>query len=209
MVKLLDPSNTADGGTTGRGLTRQKRRIGLDRRVNRRAAAITIIPALLLALLSSVVVGQVFSLGPAFGVVRQAHVIQQDPDAAAMASSAGDLPGFADYREDRRGDAPAASAPVAYCAAVYQRNDELYRACAASAAPSLVEDRSGQPTVPTSTGVGDIEYLPGDQITGTRSAVPTGAGGGPIEYLPGEEDASPLPWLVPDDEAAPLFGDQP
>ena len=93
---------------------------------------------------------------------------------------AANLPGFTDSREDHSADAPAApardyssdlgtdndpfvignsqpryssaaSAPVAYCAAVYQRNEQLYRDCVASAEPGQVEDRPGQPAVPAAT----------------------------------------------------------
>ena len=56
----------------------------------------------------------------------------------------------------------AASAPVANCAEVYQRNDQQYPDCAASAVPGRVEDRPGQPAVPTDPGVGPSEFLPGD-----------------------------------------------
>ena len=69
-------------------------------------------------------------------------------------SPAADLPGFTDFREDRSADVPAASAPVAYCAAVYQRNEQLYRDCVASAEPGQVEDRPGT-------------YLPGEEDPGT------------------------------------------
>ena len=192
MVKLLDPSKTADSDMAGRGLAQRKRRIDMDRRVNRRTAAITIVSALLLGLLSVVAVGQVFSLGPGPRVARQERVIQQDPDADAQAmagaassggyqlsppneaepaagvgetSPAGNVPGFTDFREDRGADAPA-SAPVAYCAAVYQRNEQLYRDCAASAVPSPVEDRPGPREVPADPGINPADFLSGGEGAG-------------------------------------------
>jgi len=200
MVKLLDPSKTADSGTAGRGLAQRKWRTGMNRRVNQRTAAITIVSALLLGLLSVVAVGQVFSLAPAPGASKQERVIQQDPDADAQAmagaassggyqlsppneaepaagvgetSPAGNVPGFTDFREDHGGNAPAASAPVAYCAEVYQRNDQQYPDCAASAVPSPVEDRPGQPAVPADPGVNPSDYLTGGEGAGVLpSATP-------------------------------------
>ena len=121
---------------------------------------------------------------------------EAEPAGAGVTSPAGDAPGFTDFREDRSAYAPAApapdynsdlgtdydpfviensrpryraaSAPVAYCAAVYQVNDELYQACVASAEPEPVEDRPGQPAAPADPGVGFSEYLPGE--AGTRDA---------------------------------------
>ena len=57
----------------------------MNRNVNRRTAALTIVSALLLGLLAAVAVAQVFSLAPGPRVGRQERVIQQDPDADAQA----------------------------------------------------------------------------------------------------------------------------
>ena len=124
---------------------------------------------------SAVPAGPGSSVAASQGDYRLSPPNEAEPAASVGETSSGaNLPGFTDVREDHSADAPAASAPVAYCAAVYQRNDELYRACAASAVPSPVEDRSGQATVPTDAGVG------------------------PSEYLPGETGAGPLPAATPD-----------
>ena len=135
-------------------------------RLNRQLVSVVTTVALLLALVAGVALlrGRAPSAvpaAPASSVAASQGDYQLSPPnegepagaSAGVTSPAGDVPGFTDFREDRSADAPAA-APVAYCAAVYQVNDELYQACVASAEPGQVEDRPGA-------------YLPGEEDPGT------------------------------------------
>ena len=142
-------------------------------RLNRPLVSVVTTAALLLALVASVALLQgrapsAVPAAPASSVAASQGDYQLSPPneaepaaGAGETSPAGSVPGFTDFREDRNADAPA-SAPVAYCAAVYQRNEQLYRDCAASAEPDPVEDRPGQPAAPAGPGVGLSEFLPGE-----------------------------------------------
>ena len=135
-------------------------------RLNRPLVSVVTTVALLLALVAGVALlrGRAPSAVPAApasnvaasqGDYRLSRPNEAEPaTGAGETSPAANAPGFTDFREDRSADAPAASAPVAYCAAVYQVNDELYQACVASAEPGQVEDRPGA-------------YLPGEEDPGT------------------------------------------
>ena len=143
-------------------------------RVNRPLVSVVTTVALLLALVAGVAqlldsAPSAVPAAPASSVAASQGDYQlSPPNEAEPAASAGEtssganVPGFTDVREDRSADAPADSAPVAYCAAVYQRNEQLYRDCAASAEPDPVEDRPGQPAAPADPGVGLSEFLPGE-----------------------------------------------
>ena len=135
-------------------------------RLNRQLVSRATTVALLLALVAGVALfrGRAPSAvpaAPASSVAASQGDYQLSPPNEAEpaagvgeTSAAANAPGFTDFREDRSADVPAASAPVAYCAAVYQRNEQLYRDCVASAEPGQVEDRPGA-------------YLPGEEDPGT------------------------------------------
>ena len=107
----------------GRGYGLQRRRTEMDSRRRQRRIVPVAIGAALLAVLAT-----------GLGLALQAGVIANQAGGPAAGSA---------------GETSPASAPVAYCAAVYQRNDALYRACAVSAEPAPVEDRPGPPAAPT------------------------------------------------------------
>ena len=157
-------------------------------RVNRPLVSVVTTVALLLALVAVVALlrggaPSAVPAAPASSVAASQGDYQLSPPNEAEpaagvgeTSAAANAPGFTDFREDRSADAPAASAPVAFCAAVYQRNDELYRACVASGESGAVEDRPGQRAVPTDAEVGFREYLPSEQGAGSLpSATPDGS----------------------------------
>jgi hypothetical protein len=186
MVDLLNSGTTVDSETAVHGIAQQKGRTGMNRRMNRRTATITIVSTLLLALLATATVARVFSLA---SVTRQAQVTQQDSDAAGMAGVVpiGAATSGSTVR-DALGDTTVAG--------LREVLDGEQFAGAARAVRGAVE-------------TGPQEFLPGDRATSTLPIVRPGAGIGPIAFLPGEEGAGPVPSLVPDREAAPDFGPQP
>ena len=143
MVRRLNSGKAADSDTTGRGIARQRGRIGMNRRVTRRTVTITIVSTLFLGLLSIAAVAQVLSFAlPA----RQAQVTQQDPDAAA----------------GMVGVAPvgAASSSTPYdvlCDATGRGPCEFH--------PSEVPAGT-LPIVHPDPGVGPLEYMPGEKDAG-------------------------------------------
>ncbi len=184
--KRDDPFRTTDGSTTGRKRDQEHGRTSMKFRLNRQLVGVATTVALLLALVAGVALlrGRAPSAVPAApgssvaasqGDYRLSPPNEAEPAGASVGVTS-PAPGFTDFREDRSADAPAASAPVAYCAAVYQGNEQLYRDCAASAEPGLVEDRPGQRAVPTDAEVGFREHLPSEQGAGSLpSATPDGS----------------------------------
>ena len=191
MVDLLNPGTTVDGDTAGHGIARQKGRTGMNRRMNRRTATITIVSTLLLALLATAGVARIFSLAPAFGGARQERVIQQDPDADAYAM--------------------AAAAPAQVATSRSTVRDTLGDTTVAGLRESLDGEQFAGATraIRGAAEGGPLEFLPSESSTRSLPSVRPGVGIGPVEQLPGEVGATSLPSLAPAREAAPEFGPQP
>ena len=152
--KRGDPSRTTDGSTTGRERDQEHGRTSMRFRLNRQLVGVATTVALLLALVAGVALlpGRAPSAvpaAPASSVAASQGDYQLSPPNEAEPADAsvdvtfpaGNEAALTESREDHRADAPAASAPVAFCAAVYQQNEQLYRDCVDSAEPDPVEDR--------------------------------------------------------------------
>jgi len=59
---------------------------------------------------------------------------------------------------------------VAYCAEVYQRNDQQYPDCVDPAVPGAAADGPGQPAVPADPAVNPSDYLSGGEGAGVLPA---------------------------------------
>ena len=159
----------------------------MNRRVNRRAATITIVSTLLLALLTTVGVARVFSLAPLAG---QEQTTRQDQNVDA------DM---------------AAAAPVSSATSGSTVRDTLGDTTVAGLRESLDGEQFAGATraIRGAAEGGPLEFLPSESSTRSLPSVRPGVGIGPVEQLPGEVGATSLPSLAPAREAAPEFGPQP
>ncbi len=205
MVDLLTPSKTADSGIVGHGIAQQRGRTVMNRRVTRRKVTITIVSTLLVGVLSTAAVAQVFLFAPAPDAARQERVIQQDPgaDAYTMDGDAAICPG--DCQLGREGEPDATGGTTG----------SAVRAAAAAAGMGDVESFPGEEgadanrTVPGAAEGGPVEFLPSESPTRSLPIVRPDPEVGPVERLPGDEDTSTVPSLAPDHEPVPQFGPQP
>ena len=155
MVELLNPSQTANSDTAGRGLVQPQGRTGLQRRVTRRTVTITIVSTLLLGLLAAAAVGlrPAGNTGPVQGAALSAPAA-----GGVVASGAGLLPIQTEsgLREYLPGQAAGGS----------ERH--------ASALGGLLEYLPGErPALATAAhgGAGPLEYLPGEAPAGADGTV--------------------------------------
>jgi hypothetical protein len=187
MVSLLNPSTMAESDTAGRGIAEQKGRTGMNHRMNRRTATITIVSTLLLALLATAGVARVFSLAP---LARQEQTT----------------------RQDLNGDAGvAAVSPAGAATSRSMARDALGDTTVAGLRESLDGEQFAGTThaVRGTTETGQQEFFAGDRATSSLASVRPDTGVGLVEYLPGEKDANSLPSFTPSREAAPEFGPHP
>ena len=187
MVTRLYPGETADSDTAGGRIAQQKGGTGMNRRMNRRTATITIVSTLLLALLATAGVARVFSLAP---LARQEQTTRQDlnGDAGVAAVSPAGAATSGSMARDALGDTTVAG--------LRESLD------GEQVAGAITTDRGAAET-------GRQEFLSGDRPTRSLPIVRPDTGIGLVEYLPGEQGANSLPSLTPERELSPEFGPQP